>query len=76
MLKISQEVLCPPFFASGVIEDKSELIERSSASVLFSSCSRHSSKPPNLIPMWISEYSASLMFICGGGTHPFGLTRP
>ena len=65
-----------PFFASSVIKDKSELNKRSSASVLFSSRSRHSSKPPNLFPLWISEYSASLVFICGSGTHPFGSTRP
>ena len=71
---ISESAL--PFFTSSVIKDKSELNERSSASVLFSSRSRHSSKTPNLFPLWISEYPVSLVFICGSGAHPFVRIMP
>ena len=76
-----------PFFASSVIKDKSELNERSSACVLFSSCSGHSSKPPNLFPCGlVNIWQASCLFFLvqlvlssQGSTYrqwPVGLVRP
>ena len=55
---------------------KSELTRRSSAHILFSSCSRHSQSHQTSSHFGIGGYLESLMFICGSGTHPLGLTHP